>query len=162
VHESARVCTSERAFVTSANNARAHKHVKLLPGDTKVRGKKIHLFRMDGPRSPKAYIFGNSLALFQSFLGHSTSASRRNTWQALDIFSAVLEGTFRAPHPAALIGAKEMRLSYRIIVDAMSMQCRRRSGEFSPAFSFPFVLGFDIPSHRRDARHQNRVITCAN
>jgi len=92
--------------------ARTHKHAKLLPGNTKVRGKKIHLFRMDEPRSPKAYIFGNSLAVFQSFLGHSTSGSRRNTWQALDIFTAALEETFRAPHPVVLIGAKGRRCDY--------------------------------------------------
>lgn len=64
--------------------------VKLLPGDTKVLREKIHLDKIDEPRSAKAYDFGNSLAVFQSFFGQSTRLIACKTHGNLSIYSLKL------------------------------------------------------------------------
>jgi len=101
-----------RAFVTSANKARARAHARAREGTSwewdKGPGEKIHLSRMDEPRSPGAYIFGNSGSFPKLPRSFDLVAE---THGSLSIYSA-LEGTFRALHPAVLIGARSRRRDY--------------------------------------------------
>jgi len=76
--------------------------VKLLPGDTKVLREKIHLGRIDEPRSAKAYDFGNSLAVFQSFFGQSPCLIACKTHGNLSIYSLEL-WALKTLRPARLI-----------------------------------------------------------
>lgn len=95
--------------------------VKLLPGTQRFWEKKIHLGRIDEPRSAKAYDFGNSLAVFQNFFGQSTSLIACKTHGNLSIYSLEL-WTLETLRPARLI-----RLGRRVIMVGIRSPIRRRT-----------------------------------
>lgn len=77
--------------------------VKLLPGTQRFWKKKIHLGRIDEPRSAKAYDFGNSLAVFQNFFGQSTSLIACKTHGNLSIYHSLELWTLETLRSARLI-----------------------------------------------------------
>lgn len=144
------VCACIRASVTSVSNAHGYNR-EVTSRDTKVpREKKIHLGRIDQPRSAKAYDFGNSLAVFQSFFGQSTSLIVCKTHGNLSIYS-LEPWPLEILRPARLIRINGRTCNY--CVNTRSPIRRRMLSKFVS----PSSIGQAKRTHFQIRGHDKRV-----